>query len=977
MSDLSASLSELNRQMVGALQTDTLSKLLYATDASVYQETPLAVAFPKNIADLKLLILFAATHKIGLIPRAAGTSLAGQCVGEGIVVDVSKHFTSILDFNAEEKWVMVEPGVVRDELNAFLKPHGYFFSPITSTANRAMIGGMVGNNSCGSTSIQYGTTRDHTLEVHTLLSDGSEAVFGPLTKEEFEEKRKGNTLEAKLYRQIHNVLSDKQITEAIETDFPCPNVHRRNMGYAADALLQTAVFSTEDNPFNFSAMLCGSEGTLAFTTKIKLHIDPLPLPVDVVLVPHFHTIKNSLLANQLVMKHQPAKCELMDEIILDCTKENLKYRESRFFIQGDPEAVLMIEFRGATLTEALIKSNKVASLLKESGLTYALPIVEPPRTDAVWELRKAGLGLLANIPGDKKAVTCIEDTAVDIMDLPDYIDEIAAMMTRYGQRAVYYAHVGAGELHLRPLLNLKDPDDVRRFYEISKETATLVKKYRGSLSGEHGDGRLRAAFLEEMVGPVNYQLFKDIKAAWDPNNIFNPGKIVDAPPMTSSLRYQPGQQTPQYDTAFDFSASGGILRAAEQCNGSGDCRKLSLSGGTMCPSYRATRNEKDTTRGRANTLRKFLTTETGSNPFAQEELKEVMDLCISCKGCTSECPSNVDMASMKAEFLYQYYKTNPVPLRARMIAGINRWNEWGSVLPYITNIFLGNNLMGKLLKKILDIHPERSLPKLSQQSLFKWYQKNKQNFIIKKPVKTVYLFCDEFTNFNDAKLGQMAIELLYTLNYQVRLIAHPESGRAAISKGLLDYAKKCANENTSLFADLITPDTPLLGIEPSAILSFRDEYPRLVDHEKRSTALKIKPDCLLIEEFIVREIQAGNITAERFTTRSRQLLLHGHCHQKALSDIQETVWALSLPENYHVTVIPSGCCGMAGSFGYEKEHYGISQQIGELVLFPAVRNADLETIIVANGTSCRHQITDGTGRTGQHLVEVLWEAVVV
>ena len=969
-------LQALASSLEGELKFDSLSKTLYATDASVYREIPLAVAFPKSEKDIQLLIAFAKKHQTSLIPRTAGTSLAGQCVGNGIVVDVSKHFTSIIEFNAEEKWVRVQPGVVRDELNRFLKPHGLFFSPITSTANRAMIGGMVGNNSSGTTSIVYGVTRDKVMELKVLLSDGSPAVFGSLTLEAFEQKRHQSDLEGKVYQQIWEELQSEEARKEIHEQFPKKSIHRRNTGYAVDELLKSELFEGDES-FNFCKLLSGSEGTLAFTTEIKISLDSLPDPIEIVVAAHFESIHQSMKAAQVAMKHPATAVELMDKIILDCTKESIEYRKNRYFVEGDPKALLMIEFTGKTEEEARVKGELLIEDLKDSGLGYAYPVIGPDKTKAAWALRSAGLGLLANIPGDPKAVACIEDTAVDIEDLADYIDELDEILKGFNQDPVHYAHAGAGEIHMRPILDLKKAEDVEEFYKISEASAKLVKKYQGSLSGEHGDGRVRAPFIPLMVGEKNYQLFRRIKYTWDPDNIFNPGKIVDTAPMNTSLRYEVGMQTPEHDTALDFSQVGGILRLAEKCNGSGDCRKLPSSGGTMCPSYQATRNEKDTTRGRANTLREFLTKNKPSNPFDHPEIKEALDLCLSCKGCTAECPSNVDMASMKAEFLYQYQQTHGVPLRSKAFAHINDLNKLGSLVPGLTNFSLSNSLTGGLLKKVLGVAPQRELPAIAKESFRQWLKRSASNIPVKQPViKEIYLFVDEFINFNEPGIGITTVKLLKKLGYEVLLVDHEESGRSALSKGLLEKAKKHANANIHTFKDLVSGDRPLVGIEPSAILSFRDEYPRLVDKHLVEAAKKVKFHTLLIDEFVGREIAAGNITAESFTKESKTIKLHGHCHQKALSSLNWTQKLLSLPENYTVETIPSGCCGMAGSFGYEVEHYELSMQIGEMVLFPAVRSANEETIIVAPGTSCRHQIADGTQRKALHPMEVLYGALL-
>lgn len=967
-------LKTLQKQLDGELHYDELMRRLYATDASIFREVPLAVACPKHKEDIKKLVAFAREHHTSLIPRSAGTSLAGQCVGPGIVVDISKYMNKVLEINTEEGWVRLQPGVIRDELNALLRPLGFFFSPNTSSASRCMMGGMVGNNSCGTTSIVYGSTRDHVTALDVILSDGSEARFSTLSKEEFGKKRQGAGLEARLYNHIYETLSQPGVQAEIRAQYPKPAIHRRNTGYAIDILLETEIFTEGKPAFNFCKLLSGSEGTLAFTTEITLHIDPLPSPHDVVVCAHFAGLMECMRAVVAAMEHKPTACELMDKLILDCTKANREQSKNRFFIEGDPAVVLMVEFRGDTPEEARTKADTMIEDLKKRGFGYAFPVIAAPQSKKVWELRNAGLGVLSNMPGEAKGVACIEDTAVEVTDLPAYIEEFDKMMAGFGQKSVYYAHAGAGELHVRPILNLKKEHDREVLHRIGESMARLVKKYNGSLSGEHGDGRVRGEFIPLMIGEKNYALLREIKKTWDPHGIFNPGKIVDAPPMNTSLRYEPGQQDKRFDTVLEFND--GILRAAEKCNGSGDCRRLDFAGGTMCPSYRATRDEKDSTRARANALREFLTRSDKPNPFDQQELYEVMDLCLSCKGCTSECPSNVDVSSMKAEFLHQYYKSHGVPFRAKVFANIAQINQSGSKIAGLANFFMRNGVTGRLLKSALGVAPQRSLPLLHATTLRNWYAKNRSSLEPAGPEKgKVYLFCDEFTNFNDTAIGIKAIQLLGKLGYRVEMPAHPESGRAALSKGLLLKARDLAVRNVEIFKNLVTENTLLIGIEPSAILGFRDEYPRLVPEPDKETAKTLGQNALLIDEFLAREIQQGRITAGAFTKAKKKVLLHGHCHQKSLSSVDPSAWILGLPENYEVEVIPSGCCGMAGSFGYEKEHYDVSMKIGELVLFPAVRKAGDDVIVAAPGTSCRHQILDGTGRKAKHPVEVLWEAM--
>lgn len=972
---MSAKLKSLKDTLDGELHFDQLHRHIYATDASVYRELPLAVALPKHEEDIKALIRFAHQEGIALIPRAAGTSLAGQVVGRGIVVDISKYMNRILELNVEEAWVRVQPGVIRDELNRFLKPHALFFGPDTSTANRCMLGGMVGNNSCGTTSIVYGSTRDHVLELRTVLSDASTATFSALNARAWEEKLAGHNFENHLYRQTYHLLSQAGVKEEIEREYPKPGIHRRNTGYAIDLLVQTAPFTDGGSDFNFCSLLCGSEGTLAFTTEIKLHLNPLPQAYDIVVCPHFHTLEACMEAVGLAMSFQPTACELMDKTILDCTKENREQLKNRFFVEEDPAAILMIEFRGDTPEEAAYKADQLIAAMTPLGTVFAFPKVAMPLSKRVWDLRKAGLGVLSNLPGEAKAVACIEDTAVAIEDLPSYIREFDEMMKGFGQQAIYYAHAGAGEIHLRPVLDLKKEQDRQLFYDITEATARLVKRYGGSLSGEHGDGRVRAAFIPLMLGEKNYELLKSIKQLWDPSGLFNPGKIVDAAPMNSFLRYEAGQETPLFDTLFDFSESGGILQAAEKCNGSGDCRKLAFAAGTMCPSYQATRDEKATTRARANALREFLTLNVHDNPFNHSALQEAMDLCLSCKGCTAECPSNVDMATLKAEFLHQYYKSNPISLRTRAFAHIATLNGLGIRLSSISNLVLSNPLTSRLIKKLLGVAPQRSLPALSRQSLKSWFAKNQSKLRPAQPKGKVWLFCDEFTNFNDAAMGIKALKLLHKLGYEVAIPDHVESGRAAFSKGLLEDARNLAQKNVSALHALVSAEQPLIGIEPSAILSFRDEYPRLVGKEFKEQALALGKNALLVEEFLRSEAEKGHISSDLFTSEKKHLLLHGHCHQKALAELSDTAFVLSLPQNYTVEIVPSGCCGMAGSFGYEAEHYEVSMKVGELVLFPAVRQSASDTLITAPGTSCRHQIADGTGRKAYHPVEVLYDAL--
>ncbi|MDO6811983.1 FAD-binding and (Fe-S)-binding domain-containing protein [Tenacibaculum soleae] len=956
----------LEKSLKDDLFFDDLHKNLYATDASVYRKIPLAVAYPKNETDIKILIDFATKNSITLIPRTAGTSLAGQCVGDGIVVDVSKHFTSILAFDEQQKTITVQPGIIRDDLNRFLKPFGLFFGPNTSTSNRCMIGGMVGNNSSGSTSIRYGVTRDKVIAIKGLLADGSEVLFSEITSQEFNQKKIENSLEATIYKTIYKELSLLENQQEIKNEFPKESIHRRNTGYAVDEFLTSDLFGGNQPTINPAKFLSGSEGTLVFSTEITIQLDNLPPTHSIMVCPHFTSVNESLKATVTAMNHKLYACELMDKVILDCTKNNREQAKNRFFLQDDPEAVLMLEVSANSVTEAEEQADNLIADLKANNLGYHYPKVYGEDIAKVHYLRKAGLGLLGNIVGDKKAVACIEDTAVALEDLPEYIEEFTQIMDKYQQNAVYYAHAGAGELHLRPILNLKKQKDVVLFRKITTETAQLVKKYKGSFSGEHGDGIVRAEFIPLMIGNKNYELLRRIKKAFDPNNIFNKGKITDAFPMDKNLRYEIDRKEPVIKTLQDFSESEGILKLAEKCNGSGDCRKSPEAGGTLCPSYRATKNEKETTRARANMLREVLTNNTTKNKFDSKELKQVLDLCLSCKACATECPSNVDIASMKAEFLYQYQETNGYSFRSKLFANNAKYNKLGSKLPTITNFFTNT----VLAKKIMGVATQRSVPKLAKQSLNVWLKKHDA----KASKRIVYLFNDEFTNFYDAEIGKDSVIILEKLGYQVKNIEHEESGRSYISKGFLNEAKEICNKNITIFKDVITDKTPLIGIEPSAILTFRDEYIRLADD--KSSAEKIAKNVFTIEEFLASELDKGNINPSLFTHKNKELKIHGHCHQKALSSTHASFSMLNIPKNYKVTIMNTGCCGMAGSFGYEKEHYKVSMQVGEDTLFPKIRNCSAETEIAAAGTSCRHQIYDGTKRIAKHPITILKEALL-
>ena len=958
----------------GELHLDATTRKIYANDASVYQEIPIAVAVPRTLEDLQHLIQLAHDTDTGLIPRTAGTSLAGQVVGPGIIVDLSRYFTKILEINTAEKWVRVQPGVVRDELNLALAKHGLLFGPETSTSNRAMIGGMVGNNSCGSNSIIYGSTREQTLEIQGLLSDGSLTTLGPLSATRLRQliKSEPNTLANRILRDSYQLLANPSVQQEIIRRFPKPSIDRRNTGYALDRVIDCDAFSNCSKPFNLCQLIAGSEGTLMMITEIKLQLHELPPPETAVQCAHFDSIEEALQATQIAMQFQPYACELIDHLIIAGARRNLGQSENLNFVQGEPAAILATQFRGTTTKEVADQFFALKTALEEAELGTAFPLLSGADVQQVWSLRKAGLGVVSNMPGDSKPVAVIEDTAVDLIDLPAYIAEFdQRVQQRYDITCVHYAHAGSGELHLRPVLNLKRADDVQKFRHIANDVAQLVHRYHGSLSGEHGDGRLRGEFIEQMVGKQVYQWMREIKTIWDPQNIFNPNRIIDSPPMDQQLKYQIDQPESRPKTIFDFESTGGMLGAAELCSGSGDCRKTAVMGGTMCPSYMATRNERDTTRARANLLRQSMTGDSSPDaPFDQREIKQILELCLSCKGCKRECPSNVDMAKLKAEFLQGYYDRHGTPWRTRWLAASHVWSHWASKVPWLYHLVTQSPGLSRGFKWLAGFHPNRSLPRISTPTFRHWYRKHTAHPQAGARGK-VWLFVDEFTNYLDAPIGRACVELLEKLGYTVAIPNHVSSGRAAISMGLLRQAQKIAKTNVQRLADKVSQQTPLIGIEPSAILSFRDEYPDLAGQSYRDSAQHLARHSLMIEEFLSDRFERGDFQRSAFSEQPQTIRLHGHCHQKALGQTAATVRALQLPQNYKVQLIAAGCCGMAGSFGLETNKYSLSMQIGELALFPAIRRLPIDQLVAAPGTSCRHQILDGTGRQAMHPAEIL------
>ena len=937
------------------IKTDSLHKIAYATDASVYREIPYGVAYPENEDDIVALITEARKRGTNLIARAGGTSIAGQVVGNGIVVDVSRHMNRILEINAEEKYAWVEPGVVRDELNLALKPYGLFFSPETSTSNRCCIGGMVGNNSCGTHSLIYGSTRPHVLEADGILSDGTKVHFGKVSLEHSVfSSQHSDSLEGRIYQLLVKWAEDEKTRTLIEETYPDKELTRRSCGYAIDEVIEDIV---QDGTVNLCKLIAGSEGTLAFLTRIKVSLDPLPPKEVMVVCAHCVSLDAAFEANLTALAQHPTAVELMDGEIITLSRQNSAFSSQYIdFIKGDPAALLIAELRSESRADLDKQAERMEQALLKTGLVSFCTRVYGSDVAKVWNLRKAGLGILNGMKGDAKPTGVIEDTAVAPSRLPAYMKDFREMLKRLGTSCVFYGHISTGELHLRPILNLKTEEGRSLFRKIAHETTLLVRKHRGTISGEHGDGRLRGEFIPLQYGEATYELMRQVKQCWDPDNIFNPHKIVDTPRMDEGLRVM----------GYGKPVTGDeLLCSVEQCNGAGDCRKSLLIGGTMCPTYKVTRDELQTTRARANVLREFLSSQQSvvssqQSVVSSQLVKQILLDCLACKACKKECPSGVDMTRMRAEALQRIYDQEGLPLHTWMVANNALIQEIGSFVPHVYNFFASNRITSSIIKKIAGFATERKIPLIHRTSFVHRTSLNRTS-------KRVYLFLDEFTKYNEPKLAHTFIEMMNRLGYEVIIPKHVQSGRAAISKGCWRQAKKYAEKNERLLKDLITDETPLVGIEPSCILTFRDEFPSFMSK-----------NCLLYDEFLMREIEAGRISKDAFSDMQAEIWLHGHCHQKALVGVEKTAALLRLPKNTTVHVIPSGCCGMAGSFGYEQAHYKTSIAIGEMILFPAVREAvktntiDHPVFIAAPGISCRTQIKDGTGVTALHPIEILY-----
>lgn len=951
-----------------AIKTDMISRRLYANDASMYEELPEGVVFPDSEADIIGLVKWSIEKKTPITARAAGTSLAGQTTGGGIIMDTSRFMHHILRLDPESKRATVQPGVIRDTLNREAGKFELQFGPDTSTTNRCMLGGMIGNNSAGSFSLKHRTTREHVISIRTVLSDGSVATFGPLSNQELEAKKSLQNFEGHIYREMTRLIEENQ--HAIRDAFPHPDIIRRNTGYAIDRLCEMEPFTPGGRPFNLAELLCGSEGTLAMTIEAEVNLVPVPKH-KILLIGQYSTIRDSMLATVEAVKAGPAAVELIDDIIINATKLNIEQSRNRFFIVGEPKAVLIIQFEGDTFEDLVHQGEVLGDTLKAAGLGYDYQVMTSAEDmTKVWDLRKSGLGLLMGTWAESRTPEFIEDTSVRVQDLPDYIEEFEALMKAYGTHSTYYAHASVGELHLRPELNLTTLEGFEKMKRIAVDVAKLVKKYRGSLSGEHGDGRVRAPFIELVLGSGMMPLLKKVKQIWDPLGIFNPGKIVDAKPMDSDLRFYPEETLPHFETIYNYRPEGNFMALVDKCNGAGVCRKLAESGGTMCPSYMATRDEKDSTRGRANLFRQIFRGDP-LDAFASEDLKKGLDLCLSCKACKSECPANVDMAKMKAEFTQGWHDVKGATISEHFFARSELVYPLASLFAPLVNAANQTGLAKGLFKELFNIHPDRKLPDFARVPFHKWFKKHTST---RPEGPKVLIMTDIFMNYHEPEVGIAMVRILEQLGYHVLATSPLQSGRTHLSKGFLKDAKSIAQKNIALLAPYVQKGIPIVGQEPSEILTLRDEYLDLCDASELSTATEIGRNSFMIEEFVLRHLEKNPQDIQKFNGNGKVVHVHGHCHAKAITGVTPVTEVLSktgfLPVNLN-----TGCCGMAGSFGYEANHYEVSMQIGELVLFPKVREAGKDSEICAHGFSCRHQIMDGTGKAGRHTALILEEAI--
>ena len=953
---------ELQKRVSGEVRFDPFSRVLYSTDASIYQMEPVGVVIPRSVEDVLAVIEIARDNRVPVLPRAGGTGLAGQSVNHAIVMDFSKYLNQVVEVNQEEQWVRVQPGIVLDQLNRYLAPYNLQYAPDPTTSNRACVGGGIGNNTCGAHSVIYGKTLDHIKEVDVVLSDAAQAHFQSLEPHELEAKLNGEGLESDIYRGVLQIAREN----LAEIEARYPKIMRRVSGYNLDSFLG-------EEPVNLAKMVVGSEGTLCVVTEAKVNLVPRPTMTSLSVL-HFADIFEASEATKEVLKHGPSSVEVLDKMVLDRSRESMGQSRNLAFVQGNPGAMLLVEFYGESEAELTAKMEHLRDDMAHRRLGYAcVNLLDRADQDMVWNVRKGGLGLLMSIRGDAKPIPFVEDPAVDPENLGEFVRRFDEVVRNHDTQAGYYGHASVGCLHIRPLISLKSADGIEKMLSIGEEISDLVKEFGGSMSGEHGDGIVRGVWTEKMFGPEIYQAFRDLKSTFDPQRIMNPGKIIDCPPMRENLRYGSEYQAESLPAHLDFSLDTNYAGAVEMCNGMGACRKLT---GTMCPSFMATREEEHSTRGRANLLRAALSGTLPPGTVTDKRLYEAMDLCLECKACKSECDSGVDMAKLKYEFLDNYYKTNKRPLRNKLFAHINRLNRLGSRFAPLSNWGAGSPIGKFVSSALLGVHPSRRLPRFASQTLAQWFNSRPASGQARTVKGTVALFNDTFMNYNYPEIGKAAVELLEAAGYRVQLANAQCCGRPMISKGMLDEAAAHARYNVDLLHAFADQGVPIIGCEPSCLLTFRDEYPEFCrDGLAHAKARKVAENSYLIDEFLAMLHDKGELELE-FSNRSKKVLFHGHCHQKSLVGTAPSLTALRLPPGYEVELINAGCCGMAGSFGFEKEHYDVSMTIGEQTLFPAIRDKGAEWEVAVMGVSCRQQVEQGTGRTARHLVEVLRDAVV-
>ncbi len=945
----------LARQIAGEVRFDDVSRALYSTDASVYQIKPLGVVVVKSRDDIVRVVNLCRQYNCSLTMRGGGTSQAGQAIGNGLVVDTSKYFNRLLEVNVPERWARVEPGIVLDALNDALREHGLRFAPDISTASRASVGGMMANNSSGARSVLYGKTIDHVLEQHVVLSDGSIAHFRELSAAEADARSRGDSLEAVCYREVRRIA--QECAEQIESRFP--KVLRRVAGYNLDA------FVRPDQPVNLSKLIVGSEGTLGVVVEAKLSLVPLP-EAKAVLAIQFSDLLEALQAAPVVLAHHPSAVEVMDRFILDHTRQSPALdRLRQTFIEGDPAALLCVEFYADRAEDLPSRLLALERELVERRLGYRYHhALDAAAQASIWSLREAALGLSMAMKGDAKSLSFVEDTAVAPERLRDYIERFLALVRRHGTDAGVYAHASVGCLHVRPVVNLKTEGGIRQFEAIARGSADLVLEFGGALSGEHGDGLVRSPFMEQMFGPELYAAFRSIKQTFDPHGILNPGKIVDAPPLTSNLRYGTAYQTRKPVTYFDYTEYGGLAGAVEMCSGLGVCRKT--LDGTMCPSFMATREEAHSTRGRANALRLAMSGELREAGLGEEGVHSVLDLCLECRACKAECPVGVDVARFKSEFLADYWRRRGTPLRARVLGNVHRIAAWGSALAPVSNVLARSAVARWINDAVLGIDKRRRPPRWSRRTFERQFRARAG-----AAGARVTIFNDTFTNYYNPDVGMAGANVLTRLGFGVDLGSNVCCGRPLISQGLLDAACRHAALNTDRLFPLAARGEPLLFFEPSCLSAIREDVPALLRDERQQKARLVAERALLFEEFLEQQCQAGRARLDLHRGPSR-ILLHGHCHQKSMGKVASARALLNRVPDATVVDLDAGCCGMAGSFGYAREHFDVSRAVGERRLLPAARQLGPDDVLVASGVSCRHQVADFTGVRAMHAAELLW-----